>query len=39
MKILKTTLFILIASFLAANAQGEYTLHIEGFDWGPAVNK
>ena len=39
MKILKTTLFILIASFLAANAQGEYILHVEGFDWGPAVNK
>ena len=39
MKILKTTLFILITNFLAANAQGGYFLHIEGFDWGPAVNK
>ena len=39
MKILKTTLFILITHFMAANAQGEYTLHVEGFDWGPAVNK
>ena len=39
MKILKTTLLILITHFMAANAQGEYTLHVEGFDWGPAVNK
>ena len=39
MKILKTTLFFLFAIFSLANAQGEYTLHVEGFDWGPAVNK
>ena len=39
MRILKITLFILITHFIAANAQGGYTLHIEGFDWGPAVNK
>ena len=39
MKTLKTTLFFLFAIFSLANAQGEYTLHVEGFDWGPAVNK
>ena len=39
MRILKITLFILITHFIAANAQSGYTLHIEGFDWGPAVNK
>jgi poly(3-hydroxybutyrate) depolymerase len=39
MKTLKTTLFFLFAIFSIADAQKEYTLHIEGFDWGPAVNK
>ncbi|MDP4809542.1 MAG: prolyl oligopeptidase family serine peptidase, partial [Saprospiraceae bacterium] len=39
MKTLKSTLFILFATISWANAQGEYTLHVEGFDWGPAVNK
>ncbi len=39
MKTLKTTLFFLLAIFTSVNAQGGYTLHVEGFDWGPAVNK
>lgn len=39
MKTLKTTLFFLLAIFTSVNAQGGYTLQVEGFDWGPAVNK
>jgi poly(3-hydroxybutyrate) depolymerase len=39
MKTLKTTLFILLAIFTGVNAQRGYILHVEGFDWGPAVNK
>lgn len=39
MKSLKITLFFLFAIFSLAVAQKEYSLHIEGFDWGPAVNK
>lgn len=39
MKSLKITLFFLFAIFSLAGAQKEYSLHIEGFDWGPAVNK
>lgn len=39
MKSLKITLFFLFAIFSLAVAQKEYSLNIEGFDWGPAVNK